>query len=228
MIEIDTGDGKMQAFVARPDRSPVPALVLIQEIFGVNQVMRDLARFFAGHGFLAVVPDLFWRLEPGIQLTDKTQAEWQQALGYMQRFDQAKGVADIARTIDAARHLDGANGKVGAVGYCLGGRMAYLTAAGTDIDASVGYYGVGIEASLDKAADIRKPLMLHIAAKDPYVPPPAQRQIHARLDGDSLVTLFDYAGQDHAFARIGGEHYDKASADLANGRTIEFLKHHLG
>ena len=228
MIQIETGDGTMQAFIAHPSRQPAPALVLIQEIFGVNQVMRDFAAFFADNGFLAVVPDLFWRLEPGIQLTDKTQEEWQQAFGYMQRFDQAKGVADIARTIDAARRLDGSNGKVGAVGYCLGGRMAYLTAAGTDIDASVGYYGVGIETLLDQASSIRKPLLLHIAAKDAYVPPPAQAQIHARLDGNPLVTLFDYAGQDHAFARIGGEHYDKAAADLANGRTIEFLKQHLG
>ena len=130
-IEIETGDGMMEAWLEKPASGGGPALVLIQEIFGVNQVMRDFARFFAAAGFVSVVPDLFWRLEPGIQLTDKTEAEWKQAFGYMQRFDVDAGIRDIAGTIAAARSLPGSTGKVGAVGYCLGGRLAYLTATRT-------------------------------------------------------------------------------------------------
>jgi len=136
-------------------------------------------------------------------------------------------VKDIQASIAHLRGQAGINGKVGAVGYCLGGLLAYLTAARTDADASVGYYGVNIQTMLDEAASIRKPLMLHIAEKDEYVPPPAQKQIVDGLKGNSHVTIHTYPGMDHAFARVGGAHYDQANAELANGRTSTFFKQHL-
>ena len=226
-ITIDTGDGKMNAYVATPPGGSGPALVVIQEIFGVNKVMRDLTDGFAAHGFVAICPDLFWRIEPGIDITDQTKAEWDRAFELFQAFDVDKGVKDIAWTMVAARGHAGATGKVGAVGYCLGGKLAYLTATRTDIDAAVGYYGVAIDEALGEAASIRKPLMLHIAGKDAFVPPAAQHKMHAALDGAALVTLHDYPNDDHAFARRGGEHYDPASADQANARTLAFFKQHL-
>jgi carboxymethylenebutenolidase len=226
-ITIDTGDGMMKAYVATPKSGAGPALIVIQEIFGVNQVMRDLADGFAAEGFVAICPDLFWRIEPGIDITDRTEAEWQQAFKLFQTFDVDKGVGDIAKTIAAARNLPGVTGKVGSVGYCLGGKLAYLTATRTDIDAAVGYYGVGLDGLIGEAAKIRKPLMLHIAGKDEYAPPPVQKAVHAALDGNSLVTLHDYPTDDHAFARVGGQHFVKASADLANRRTAQFFKQHL-
>jgi carboxymethylenebutenolidase len=201
--------------------------VVIQEIFGVNAVMRGVADALAARGYLALCPDLFWRLQPGVQLTDKTRAEWDQAFALMNRFDPDAGVRDIQATITQLRGTQGCTGKVGAVGYCLGGLLAYLTAARTDSDASVGYYGVNIQTKLDEAKTIKKPLMLHIAAKDQFVPPEAQKQIVERLKSNPLVTLHTYPEMDHAFAREGGEHYDKACADLANGRTATFFRQHL-
>jgi carboxymethylenebutenolidase len=227
MITIDTGDGKMNAYVATPPGGTGPALVVIQEIFGVNQVMRDLTDGFAAQGFVAICPDLFWRIEPGIDITDQTKAEWDRAFQLFQAFDVEKGVNDIAHTIVAARRQSGSTGKVGAVGYCLGGKLAYLTATRTDIDAAVGYYGVGLDELLGEAASIRKPLMLHIPNKDGFVPPAAQRKVHDALDGAPLVTLHDYPNDDHAFARRGGQHYSEASADQANARTLAFFKQHL-
>ena len=226
-VSINGADGAFSGYLASPASGVGPGIVVIQEIFGVNKVMRDIADGYAARGYFALAPDLFWRLQPNVQLTDQSDAEWQQAFGYMQRFDADKGVADIQASINHLRALPGVSGKVGAVGYCLGGRLAYLTAARTDIDASVGYYGVYIQEHLGEAGAIKQPLMLHIAAADEYVPPPAQEKIIAGLSSNPQVTLHSYPGVNHAFARVGGKHYDKASADLANSRTAAFFGQHL-
>jgi carboxymethylenebutenolidase len=196
-------------------------------MFGVNKVMRDIADGFAARGYFALAPDLFWRLEPGVKLTDKSDAEWKRAFDLMTRFNPDTGVKDIQATLAHLRRMDGATGKVGAVGYCLGGLLAYLTAARTDVDASVGYYGVNIDQNLDEAKNIDKPLMLHIAEKDQYVKLEAQKKITEALKDNPHVALHFYPQMDHAFAREGGAHYDKACADLANGRTSTFFKQHL-
>jgi carboxymethylenebutenolidase len=226
-VVINGPDGQFGGYLASPSTGSGPGIVVIQEIFGVNKVMRDVADSFAARGYFALAPDLFWRLEPGVQLTDKSDAEWKRAFALMQKFDPDKGVSDIQATIRSLRGLDGASGKVGAVGYCLGGLLAYLTAARTDADASVGYYGVNIDSKLDEANNIKKPLMLHIAEKDQYVKPEAQKKIVDALKTNPHVTIHLYPGMDHAFAREGGAHYDKACADLANGRTSTFFKQHL-
>ncbi|CAE7189912.1 unnamed protein product [Symbiodinium microadriaticum] len=226
-ISISTADGDFNAYVAKPASGSGPAVIVIQEIFGVNKVMRDIADGLAAEGYIAICPDLFWRIEPGIDITDQTQAEWDKAFELFNAFDVEAGVKDIADTIKAARGLDGVTGKVGAVGYCLGGLLAYLTAARTDADAAVGYYGVNIPAFIGEAGNIKNPLMLHVAEKDGFVPPEAQAEMHRALDGLDAVTLHDYTGMDHAFAREGGEHYDAANAKLANDRTLAFFKEHL-
>jgi carboxymethylenebutenolidase len=226
-IAIGGPDGSFAGYLASPAAGRGPGIVVIQEIFGVNAAMRAVADEAAASGFFALVPDLFWRLEPGVQLTDKTDAEWQRAFDLMKRFDAALGVKDIQTTISQLRTLAGCTGKVGAVGYCLGGLLAYLTAARTDCDASVGYYGVNIQTMLGEAAAIRKPLMLHIAGKDEFVPPEAQKQIVDGLAAYKLVAIHRYPEMDHAFARPGGKHYDQANAGLANSRTATFLRQHL-
>jgi carboxymethylenebutenolidase len=226
-ITISGDDGDFSAYLAAPASGRGPGIVVIQEIFGINAVMRELADRLAAQGFFALAPDLFWRLEPGIQLTDKTDAEWKTALDLMNRFDVDKGVEDIQSAISHLRVTTGVSGKVGAVGYCLGGLLAYLTAARTDSDATVGYYGVNIPAYLGEAANITAPLMLHIAAEDGFVPKQMQAQMKAALSGNPLVTLHVYEGLDHAFARPGGAHYDAAGAELANQRTDDFLREHL-
>ncbi len=224
---IQTEDGQFSAYVARPSKAKAPAIVVIQEIFGVNGVMRQVCDELAAAGFLAVCPDLFWRIEPGIDITDQSEAEWKKAFELYNAFDVEAGVKDIAATIDHVRGLAEVNGKVGAVGYCLGGLLAFLTATRTDSDASVSYYGVGIEKHLVEADKLAHPLLMHIAEEDGFVPKEAQALILSQLKNHPQVAIHTYPGRDHAFARPGGEHYDEADAKLANGRSLEFFTQHL-
>ena len=229
MITIDAKDGgKFQGFLATPDAGKGAGIVVLQEIFGVNYFLREVCHTLAAHGYFALCPDLFWRMEPNCELSDKTKGEWDRAFKFFQQFDGAKGIEDIAATIAALRKVPGCTGKVGAVGYCLGGTLAYRTATHTDVDCSVGYYGVGIDGLLGEAKNIRAPHMQHIAEEDKFVPPEAQAKMKDGLKGNKLVTLHSYPGCDHAFARIAGEHYDAKAAKLANDRTYEFFKQHLG
>jgi carboxymethylenebutenolidase len=229
MTTITSFDGvEFDAYLALPSGNSGPGIVLLQEIFGVNREMRSIADWYAQRGFVVICPDLFWRQERGVQLTDQTDAEWKRAFELYQGLDEARAVEDAARALALLRNHPACTGKVGAVGFCLGGKLAYLLAVRHHPDCSVGYYGVGIENALDEAAQLRNPLMLHIAENDQHCPPEAQAKIHAALDSNPLVTLHDYAGQDHAFARVGGAHFDAASAELANLRTLEFFVRHLG
>jgi carboxymethylenebutenolidase len=227
-LTISTEDGAFSAYVARPTAAKAPAIVVIQEIFGVNAVMRGVCDDLARNGYLAVCPDLFWRIEPGIDITDQSDAEWKKAFELYNAFDVDKGVADIAATIAAVRVDAGCTGKVGAVGFCLGGLLAYLTATRTDSDASVAYYGVGIDKYTAKAAKLSAPLLMHIAEEDQFVPKPAQEQILTALKNHPHIEIHTYPGRDHAFARKGGEHYDAADAATAEGRTLAFFKQNLG
>lgn len=226
-ITIEGPDGAFSAYLAVPKKTPAPAILVAQEIFGVNLVMRDVCDWLAGEGYLACCPDIFWRIEPGIQITDKSDAEWKRAFELFGLFDVDKGVGDLKTTLKALRVRDDCTGKAGTIGYCLGGKLAYLMATRSDSDASVGYYGVGLAELLDEAPSIAKPLLLHVAAKDQFVPPEQQAQVAATLAGNAHVTLHGYGAQDHAFARIGGQHYDAEAAKLANQRTLDFFKEHL-
>jgi carboxymethylenebutenolidase len=227
-IKIAGPDGEFSAYLALPKTTPAPGVVVAQEIFGVNQVMREVCDWLAGAGFAACCPDLFWRIEPGIQITDKTDAEWKRAFELFQAFDVDKGIEDLKATLTLLRGHKACTGKAGAVGYCLGGKLAYLMATRSDSDASVGYYGVGLAELTGEAKNIKKPLMLHVATEDQFVPPEQQDKVAKALKGNAHVTLHTYKGQDHAFARVGGKHFDKAAADLANSRTLTFFKEHLG
>ena len=226
-ITIQGPDGGFGAYLAIPARTPAPGIVVAQEIFGVNQVMRDVCDWLAGEGFAACCPDIFWRIEPGIQLTDKTEAEWARAFELFGLFDADKGIEDLKATLAQLRGHEACNGKVGSVGYCLGGKLAYLMATRSDADCNVAYYGVGLDELLDEAGNIATPLLLHLASKDQFVPAEAQQKIQAGLSGNPNVTLHLYEGQDHAFARPGGDHYDAAAAELANRRSLEHLKGNL-
>jgi carboxymethylenebutenolidase len=227
-LTINTPDGALSAYVARPAAAKAPTIVVIQEIFGVNAVMRGICHDLAAQGYLAVCPDLFWRIEPGIDITDQSDAEWKRAFELFNAFDVDAGVRDIAATLDLVRSDPGCNGKVGAVGFCLGGLLAFLTATRTDVDASVGYYGVGIERFTGEAEKLATPLLLHVAEEDQFVPKAAQELIVSALKNHTQVEIHTYPGRDHAFARIGGAHYDAADAAIAQGRTLDFFKRHLG
>ena len=222
-VSIAASGGAFSGYVARPALAKAPAIVVIQEIFGVNAFVRGVADRFAAAGYLAIAPDLFWRIEPGVDITDQSQAEWDKAFALYNAFDVDQGIKDIDTTIDFVRADPGCSGKVGAAGFCLGGLLAYLTATRTDVDAAVGYYGVGIEKYTAEADKMEGALMLHIAEADGFVPREAQKVIVGELSNRPRVEIHSYPGCDHAFAREGGEHYDAASAARANQRTDEFF-----
>ena len=220
-VEVQGPDGAFKAYVARPSGTPKGAVVAIQEIFGVNAVMRGKADWLAREGFLAVAPDLFGRIKPGIDLTDQTEAEWKQAIDYMNQLDKNASVKDVQATLTWARG-QGVS-KAGALGYCMGGYIAFLAACRTDTDATVCYHGGGIHTALGEASGIKKPVMLHNPMKDGFIPVEALNTIRETLKSNPLVTVCEYAEQDHAFTREGGAHYDEAAKQLADGRTIAFL-----
>ena len=231
-IAIQASDGgSFTGYLAEPaagaNGGKSPGILVIQEIFGVNKVMRDICDDLAKQGYVALCPDLFWRQEPGVDITDKSKAEWDKAFQLFGGFDLDKGIEDLKASLAVLRRQPGCNGKAGTVGYCLGGRLAYLMACRSDVDAATGYYGVMLQDHLDEAKNIGKPLLLHCATEDKFVPKDAQEKIRAALKDHPQITLHEYQGNDHAFARVGGEHYDKAAADLANSRTAAFFKQHL-
>lgn len=227
-LRISTLDGSdaFSAYIARPEGTAKAAIVVIQEIFGVNAGIRRKCDRLAEEGYLALAPDLFWRLEPGIELDPDIEKEMNQALDLMGKFDQDLGIRDIEASITYLRKEEGMN-KVGAVGYCLGGRLAYMTAARTDCDATVGYYGVGIDGLLNEKHAIAHPLMLHIPTEDGFVDKDTQAKMHEGLDDHPRVTLHDYAGLDHGFATEFGKRRSEQAAQLADNRTADFFKTHL-
>jgi carboxymethylenebutenolidase len=227
-VQATDRSGNMSCYVAEPKATPAGVVVLIQEIFGVNQAMRDIADWVADMRFIALCPDLFWRIQPGIDITDKTEAEWKQAFELFGKFDQAKGLEDLKATVAAARKMSGSNGKVATMGYCLGGRLAFMMAEQSDADVNISYYGVGLDNLLGDIDKVTKPLIVHIADKDEFFPPEGRAKVVAATRGNSLIRCHNYPGADHAFARVRGVHWDGRSAAMANGRSAEALVAALG
>jgi carboxymethylenebutenolidase len=229
MIEIETlgGGEHFPAYVAEPTSTARAAIIVIQEIFGVNEGIRRKCDNWAARGYLAIAPDLFWRVRPGVQLDPDVPEQFQQALELMGKFDQDKGISDIGASIRHARQQLGGSGKVGCVGFCLGGRLAFMTSARTDIDASVGYYAVGLDSLLRERHAIARPLMLHIAEADHFVGPDVQQAMHEALDDHPQVVLHDYQDEDHGFAAEMGNRRSEQAAQLADERTEQFFAQHL-
>lgn len=227
-ITITLAAGSFQAFVERPATRPAPVVVVLHEVFGVNQDIHATCRELAERGFLAIAPDLFWRQEPGIALSSWTEAEWQKGVALYLAYDRDLGAADIAGVIDFARTMPDASGKVGVMGYCLGGLMTFLVTARHDADASVAYYPGSAEQYAQEAANVRTPMIVHLAEADEFISLEAQDIIRNTFAGRPMVETYSYPGCSHAFARHTGIHFDAGAASLANGRTWQFLREHLG
>lgn len=220
---IETPDGNFYGHWVLPKSGKGPGLVLAQEIFGINLVMRKIADAFAEEGFCVLIPDLFWRFEQGIEL-GYTDTDWKKAANYYKAFDVDKGVCDMNAALNTVRQHTSVQGKTGVVGYCLGGLLAYLCACRTDCAAAVGYYGVGIDKYLQESTNIKSPLLLHFGERDSFVPLTAIKLIESALRKNPLISIFLYPEADHAFARLGESHYHPQAAKTANAHTINFLK----
>lgn len=227
MISIKSFDDvEFDAYLSLPASGFGPGIVVLQEIFGVNEFVRAVADWYAAHGFVAICPDLFWRQERGVVLTDKGD-DWNKAFQFYNGLDETKAVEDSAAAMEFLRKHPACSGRVGAIGFCLGGKLAYLLAARFNPDCAVGYYGVAIERALDEATNITTPLLLHFAGKDSFCPPEAQAQIRQALNTNPNARIHTYPERNHAFGRAGGEHYHEADAELAHLRSLEFLVQQL-
>lgn len=227
-IKIKTGDGKeFPGFICRPENGSGPGLLLIQEIFGVNSHIRDVADLYAKEGFVVIAPDLFWRMQPGVELS-YSEHDFACGFEYYQKLDWGLAVADLAHVATVLRQMPGVNGKVGAVGYCMGGNFAYRLAAHGVVDAAVSYYGAGVDQILDQAKGITCPLIMHFAAKDTHIPAEAVENIRKATAGNQLVSIYVYKGAEHGFNCDQRSSYDRKSAMLAYGRSAAFLHKHLG
>src|SRR6266481_2516643 len=227
-ISVNGQDGTFAAYIARPKTSPAPAVVVLQELFGVNADIRNTCDELAEQGFVAVAPDLFWRQEPGVDLNVTSEADWQHGLRLYGAYNRDTGVKDVKDTINAVRKLPECDGKVAILGYCLGALMVFLTAVRYDgVDAAVAYHGGDTEKYLGEVDRLNAPLLMHLAEEDEFISKPAQAEVKAALAKKANTTVYSYPGQAHAFSRHDGAHYNAAAAALANGRTSEFLDRQL-
>jgi carboxymethylenebutenolidase len=226
-ININGHDGTFGAYIARPETSPAPAVVVLQELFGVNADIREKCVELAEQGFLAVAPDLFWRQERNVDLGVRSEADWQHGVRLYQAYDRDAGVRNIKDTIDAVAKMPECTGKIAVLGYCLGALMTFLTAVRYRVDAAVAYHGGDTEKYLGEVDGLHAPLLMHLAEEDEFISKPAQAEIKAALARKPNAAVYSYPGQCHAFSRHNGLHYNAAAAALANGRTSEFLKQRL-
>lgn len=223
-IEVKGADGVFSAYLAVPDQPNGVAVVVLQEIFGVNPNIRAIADGFAAQGYVAVAPDLFWRQEPGVQLDSATEAGRARAVELMKGLDRDQAVADAVAALDAARQHVAGIGKTAAVGYCFGGGVAYLLAVRNKVDAGVAYYGTYLHTVLNEAGNLQGRLLLHIAGDDHLCPPEAQAAIKTALEPlAERATVVVHDGVGHAFARIGGATFNPAAAERANAMTADLL-----
>ena len=217
-------DGEFAAYVVETEANGGTGIMVIQEVFGVNEYIRSVADGFADQGHRVAAPDLFWRLEPRIELDSTIPEQRDKAMELAGEHDRDQGVDDCKT---ALMHLQESCDKVGVVGFCLGGRMAYHMAAQAQPNASVGYYGVGIETKLNLAGEGMAPLLLHFGETDELCDANARGAIYQVLEPLPQVELHTYEGVGHAFARPNSMNFNAEAAALANQRTTDFLNRYL-
>jgi len=226
-IDIKAQDGgSFKGYLALPPQAEKagkkPGIVLIQEIFGVNAHIRGVADQYASDGYTVLAPDLFWRMQPRIELGYGPE-DFQKGIDYMQKFDFAAGVKDLAATVSTLRGLPQCGGKVASVGYCMGGMLSYLCAGNAGVDAAVCYYPGGVHTKLEEAGKIKCPLLFHFAGNDSYIPPAAVAAVQQAFAGREGVRIDVYPGVEHGFNCWDRGAYNQPSAALARGRSLSFL-----
>ncbi|KWE72075.1 carboxymethylenebutenolidase [Burkholderia ubonensis] len=225
-IDIPTGNDSFGGYLALPRRGNGPAVIIVQEIFGVNAHIRSVADQYAADGYVALAPDVFWRTQPRVELAYEG-ADRDKGIELLQKTDVNLAVADVAAAADLLRTRPEAGGKVAAIGYCFGGRLAYLAAATGKIDAAVAYYGGRIQNALDVAGKVTQPILFHYAENDHAIPLAAVDQVKAAFAGRDNAAFHLYPGAEHGFNCAERASYNQRAAALAHGRTLTFLAEHL-
>jgi carboxymethylenebutenolidase len=226
-INITTKTGKgFTGYLATPKETKAPGIILIQEIFGVNSHIKSVADLYAKAGFVVLAPDVFWRVQPGVELGYSPE-DVQKGMGLIQKCDQEQILTDLGSAVETLRAQSQCSGKIGAVGYCLGGSLAYRLACHDLVDCAVGYYGGNIEKYLDEAKNLHCPIMLHFGAKDAHITQSTVDKIRTALDGKGHVEIFVYEDADHGFNCDQRKSYDRESTMLAYGRSQVILNKSL-
>lgn len=225
-VSVSVNDGFFDAYVSLPPDGSGPGLLLVQEIFGVNAHMREVADRLAAAGFVVMVPDLFWRLKPGLELGYEGQ-DFDTALDYFQKFDEEKGLADLKEAASALRDHKKCTGRIGVMGFCLGGKLAFRLASQFNFNAAVSYYPVFIDKHLDEAARLRCETVIHFAELDSFVPLETYEKIRKGLEAKQNIHIYMYDGVDHGFNCDARSSFNKEAADLAWSRSLEVLNKEL-
>jgi carboxymethylenebutenolidase len=225
-VEALGGEGRFAAWLARPEGDVKAAIIVIQEIFGVNAGIRQKTDDWAAKGYLAIAPDMFWRFKPRYDVDPDVPEQLAEAMELRHQLDLDRAVKDVEAAIRHARSLGAC--KIGVVGFCAGGSVAYLAATRTDADASVGYYGRLIADHLNEAHAIAHPLLLHFGIEDPSIPAEIREKVRAALESNPRVTIHDYEAAGHGFAASAGKRRNEAAARLADARTEAFFATWLG
>jgi carboxymethylenebutenolidase len=221
-----TRDGSIGCYAAGPNSFETPAVLVLHEIFGVNANIRKTVDRLAGMGYRVVAPDLFWRQQPGIELDPDVPNDREEGKALMQQY-LANFSAAIEDLHAAIAHLRKRHAKIAVLGYCLGGKMAFLSWLTCEVDAVVSFYGVGLDALVPQVKGQRTPLLMHMGKDDPLNPPPTVDAIRTGLTGLDNARVCSYDGVGHAFARLGAASYVASAAEEADNATFAFLKTHL-
>jgi len=219
--------GRFSGYLSVPKSAKAPGLVIIQEIFGVNDHIREVVDEYANSGYVALAPEMFWRIEPNVQL-GYTPEDVQKARAFRPKFNFDLGVRDIDSTIKALRATPECDGKVAVVGYCFGGLMAYLAAARTDVAAASCYYGGGIDTFIAEATAVKCPIQFHFGAKDAAIPAEIWDKVRTAFEGRKDAEVFVYEGAEHGFNCTKRASFNPEASKLARTRTMEMLRRTVG
>ena len=225
-IDIPADGDSFQGYLALPRTGTGPAVIILQEIFGVNGHIRSVADQYAADGYVALAPDVFWRTQPRVELGYEG-ADREKAMELLQKTKLDAAVADVGAAADALGALPEVTGKIAAIGYCFGGRLAYLAAAQGSVDLAVAYYGGGIQNALDKADQVKVPMQFHYGELDAHIPVSAVGEVRERFAGRNDAEVFVYPNADHGFNCGDRASYNAHASALAHGRTLTFLGEHM-
>lgn len=225
--QVSTADGVMDAHLVVPEVRSGAGVLVLQEIFGVNDYVKQAARRLADLGYVALAPDLYWRTDPGLAL-DHDEASMGQAMAASRKLDRTTAVADAVAALDHLRGLPGVTGKVGVLGFCLGGALAYGVAVEDAPDAAVCYYGSGIADALDAAPRITCPVLFQFGGADQFIPREQIDRVAELAAAREGMDCHIHEGAGHAFDNPAPMFHHPAAAAAAWGITRDFLAHSVG